>query len=116
MRALLNVCTTRTPFRHINGDIYIQKDGVSMGSPLGPLFANAYMCHIENNILPTLQAQPLAYARYVDDIFIITKDRLNIEDLRSSFNGLHDNIKFTAEIEQHNRMAFLDVMLDPECS
>ena len=31
-KALLVTCTMETPFRNINGDIFLQKDGVSMGS------------------------------------------------------------------------------------
>ena len=30
-----------------NGDIYIQLDGVAMGSPLGPLLTNVFMCSLE---------------------------------------------------------------------
>ena len=28
-------------------NIYIQQDGVAMGSPLGPVLANIFMCEIE---------------------------------------------------------------------
>jgi len=47
MEQLLLVCTTETPFRLPNGDAYLQIDGVSMGSPLGPLFANFYMADLK---------------------------------------------------------------------
>ena len=58
LKSLLTTCTTETPFRNVNGDLYVQTDGVAMGSPLGPLFANYYMCHIENTILPQLNHTP----------------------------------------------------------
>ena len=45
---LLLACTTKCPFSHINGHLYLQKDGVAMGSPLCVTFANFYMCRIEN--------------------------------------------------------------------
>ena len=48
MKELLRLCTTGTPFRAIDGELYLQKEGVMMGSPLGPTFANYYMCHLEN--------------------------------------------------------------------
>jgi hypothetical protein len=51
MKQLLLICLTETPFKHINGDIYLQTDGVSMGSPLGPLMANFYMADLENRVL-----------------------------------------------------------------
>ena len=33
-----------------NGQLYEQTDGVAMGSPLGPLLANAFMCSIEETL------------------------------------------------------------------
>ena len=44
--------------------MYIQVDGVSMRSPLGPLFANFYMAELENNTIPFLKPKesPLVYS------------------------------------------------------
>lgn len=47
LRDLLLACTTESPFRSPCGQLYMQVDGVAMGSPLGVLFANAYMCYTE---------------------------------------------------------------------
>ena len=33
-----------------DGALYEQTDGVAMGSPLGPLLANVFMCSIEENL------------------------------------------------------------------
>ncbi|KAF2351900.1 hypothetical protein FHG87_017344, partial [Trinorchestia longiramus] len=35
LKKLLIACTTECPFFHIDGTLYLQTDGVSMGSPLG---------------------------------------------------------------------------------
>ena len=51
MRELLITCTTEVPFRNINGDMYVQCDGVSMGSPLGPTFANFFMAEVEKKYI-----------------------------------------------------------------
>ena len=48
LRKLLLACTTQAPFYDHNDNIYIQINGVSMGSALGPLFANFYMGHLFN--------------------------------------------------------------------
>ena len=109
MKALLVTCTTETPFRIINGDIFLQKDGVSMGSPLGPLFANMYMCFVENTVLPTLTHPPMIYTRYVDDIFLVIKDIRTLTEIKEKFEAL-SVLKFTHEIEQ-NKIAFLDVKI-----
>ena len=46
MKELLLLCTKNVHFT-INGQIYIQVDGVSMGSPLAPLFADIFMTELE---------------------------------------------------------------------
>lgn len=46
---LLEIATANQLFQ-FNGDLYQQKDGVAMGSPLGPLLANVFMCHIESKL------------------------------------------------------------------
>ena len=40
LRNLLLLCTKEAPFRSPEGKLYCQKEGVAMGSPLGPTFAN----------------------------------------------------------------------------
>ena len=39
-----------------NNNIYQQKDGVAMGSPLGPVFARIIMVELENSIVPKLNS------------------------------------------------------------
>jgi hypothetical protein len=46
LRQLLEVATTNQLFQ-FNDDLYEQTDGVAMGSPLGCLMANVFMCHLE---------------------------------------------------------------------
>ena len=57
MKELLLLCTKHVHFT-FNGDIYIQLDGVTMGSPLEPLLANlanVFMRSVEESKLPTLK-------------------------------------------------------------
>ena len=42
LKNLLIICTQKSHFQ-FNGNYYDQLDGVAMGSPLGPLFANLFM-------------------------------------------------------------------------
>ena len=44
LKKLLIICTQESHFQ-FNGAFYDQVDGVSMGSPLGPLFANFCMAN-----------------------------------------------------------------------
>ena len=53
MKKLLTICTKNVHFS-FNNYIYIQIDGVAMGSPLGPVIANMFMVELENVLVPKL--------------------------------------------------------------
>ena len=53
MKELLLLCTHGVPFT-FNGETYMQKDGVMMGSPLGAQFANVFMTELENTLIAKL--------------------------------------------------------------
>ena len=55
------------------GEIYIQSDGVSMGSPLGPILAGIFMVELETTLIPSLDNLILKWRRYVDDTFCFVK-------------------------------------------
>ena len=93
-----------------NGKTYIQVDGVMMGSPLGALFANIFMCEMENEIVPTLGTKLINWMRYVDDTFVFIKNGKQEEVLRK-LNAYHENIRFTYELEEANGLPFLDVLV-----
>ena len=49
IRELVYLCTKEVHFM-FNDEIYIQSDGVAMGSPLGPLLANIFMTSLEKEV------------------------------------------------------------------
>ena len=49
MKELLETCTKEMHFS-FNGIIYRQRDGVAMGSPLGPVLANIFMVELEKHL------------------------------------------------------------------
>ena len=49
LRELLELATTKQRFQ-LNGTLYEQVEGVAMGSTLGPLLANTFMCPIEQKL------------------------------------------------------------------
>ena len=61
---LLKLATTNQLFQ-LDGILYEQVEGVAMGSPLGPLLANTFMCSIEEK-LEERSELPSFYKRYVD--------------------------------------------------
>jgi hypothetical protein len=110
MEELLLICTTKCPFRDADGQLFVQCDGVSMGSPLGPTFASFYMCNLENNALRSLQMKPATYCRYVDDCFLVINHIGEWHSLKTYFEA-HSVLSFTYEIETRKTLPFLDVNL-----
>ena len=110
LKKILLICTTEVPFYDHKGNIYIQKDGVSMGSVLGPLFSQFYMCNLENNIFNSIK-NPQIYLRYVDDILILSNNHQEITKLQKEFQK-NSVLNFTIELNKNNRIPFLDVLID----
>ncbi len=108
LRHLLTVCTQESHFQ-FNGNYYDQIDGVAMGSPLGPLFANFFMADFEHKHMTALQDIGInIWLRYVDDVFATLDNKEAAEKALDYLNRQHNNIKFTIEHEENNRLPFLD--------
>ena len=111
LKQLLELCTKESPFITPSGKIYQQIEGVAMGSPLGPTFANFYMGYLEETIFADPNKKPLIYARYVDDIFVMSKNTNQFEQLKEHFQNI-SILKFTVEYSINNKLPFLDIMID----
>ena len=111
-KKLLTFAVKDSPFL-FNDNLYVQTDGVAMGSPLGPTFANCFLSFHEEEWLDQcpLSFKPLYYRRYVDDTFLLFRDPLHIPKFQEYLNNKHENIKFTVEHENEGKLPFLDVML-----
>ena len=95
-------------------NLYKMRDGIMMGSPLGPSLANMFLAHLEDN-WQKLNFSPIFYRRYVDDSFAVFKDEKDIELFHKYINKVHNNLKFTIEKEK-DCIAFLDVSINKENS
>ena len=81
-----------------------------MGSPLSAPMANLFLCYHETiwiNDCP-LEFKPLIYKRYVDDTFLVFKEKEHIAKFFEYLNTKHPNIRFTMENETNNKLSFLD--------
>ena len=111
LERLLRSCTMEAPFRGPDGRLYRQRDGIAMGSPLGPLFASFYMCSLENSVLSDATIAPNIYCRYVDDIFVDVQDQNHLDRLISRLEA-QSVLRFTSEVSLEQKIPFLDVFID----
>ena len=63
LKKLLIICTHESHFQ-FNGKFNDQIDGVAMGSPLGPLFANVFMSHFERKHMERMKELGLKWMAY----------------------------------------------------
>ena len=82
-----------------------------MGSPLGPLLANAFLCPIEEQ-LEGENKLPTSYRRYVDDTLSSVPDIQGATTFLATLNECHPSIHFTMEIADSNKLPFLDMMIE----
>ena len=112
MRNLLLLCTKNVHFC-FGGDIYQQNDGVA--SPLEPVLAGIFMAELETRIIPTVTNSISHWRRYEDYTFVFIKKGC-VEDALERLNFFHKNIQFTYELENQNKLPFLDVLLIRRCA
>ena len=95
---------------------YKQIEGMGMGSPLGPSFANVFMCHHESIWIDEcpLQFRPVKYFRYLDDTFLLFRQKSHCDKFLAYLNSKHSSIRFTVECEENNCLSFLDVLVKRE--
>ena len=78
--------------------IFVQNDGVAMGSPLSPILAGIVMVELENTPLPKLKQHIKNWRRYADDVFIYVKNG-SVDYVLSVLETFHPNIKYTYKKE-----------------
>ena len=78
-----------------------------MGSPLGPLLANVFMCSIEES-LKSQGKLPEFYRRFVDDTLVKMP---NLVAATTFLNHAHSAVSFTMEAEENEMLPFLGVQL-----
>ena len=108
LRQLLTICTSETAFQY-SGKTFLQTDGVSMGSPLGPTFADFYMSILENYALSQDKiSNPIFYVRYVDDILTVFRSNNHLSHFKRRLIS-NSILNFTHETMLDDNFHFLDV-------
>lgn len=102
---LLNECTFFTAL----GGIYRQTHGLPMGGTISPICCRLVMDHIIDRSLKVIPP-PLFHGVYVDDTFFVLK-RPFVQQTLDGLNSVSADIRFTVEIEELNKLNFLNVTL-----
>ena len=110
LRTLL-VWTTKCTNFNFKGNSYDQTDGIAMGSPTAPAFAEIFRNWIIEKTTK-FSLQPLVFYRYVDDCFAVFPNRVSALKFYHDLNTIHQDVKFTYELVQNKQLAFLDIGLD----
>ena len=88
-------------FLIFNGELYEQTNGVAMGSPPGPLMANVFTCHLEEELTHD-GLIPHLYTRYVDDTMTRMPSAATAVVFLTTLNNLHSSLTFTMELPVGN--------------
>ena len=79
-----------------------------MGSPLGPLMADIFMCDLEEKLTRD-GLMPQLYKGYVDDPLARMPSADVAAEFLSTLNGLHPRLTFTMELPLYNKIPFIDI-------
>ena len=96
MEKLLYLCTKHVHFSY-GGRIYIQVDGVAVGSPLAPVLANIFMTELETAMIASLGNYLQNWKRFVDDTFtFVLPDKIGyiVNQLNSFDENIHSPLRW----------------------
>ena len=79
-----------------------------MGSSLGPLMANVFMCHLEEKLARD-GLMPHLYRRYVDDTLARMPNINAATMFLTTLNGPHPSLLFTMELPVDDRILFISI-------
>ena len=113
-RHLTELCLRATYFM-FEDQFFEQVDGAAMGSPLSPIVANLYMESFERKALSSAKLTPTVWRRCVDDMFVLWPHGANqLEEFHAHLTNQHPQIQFTKEVEEDDKINFLDVLVKKE--
>ena len=106
---LFKICVQTTYFV-FNRKLYKQVDGLAIGASSSGPAAELFMERLEVRAITTFIDPHKLWLRYVDDTFAKLKKAM-VEAFLEHLNRQHRRIKFTTEIEQDKKLAFLEILV-----
>ena len=104
MKELLILCTKNVHFT-FDSENFIQLDGVTMDSQLGPVLVNIFMVEPKISVIPNLSNKVKLWKRFADDTYCLARSEY-IDNLLLALDSFHKNVKFIFEIEKDNTYSF----------
>jgi hypothetical protein len=85
---------------------------MAMGSPLSPVLCNLFLEDLEERAISSFRFKPEVFVRNMDDIFFVwPQGECIISEFHTHLNNQDNNIKFTLELEDNEKIPFLDVLV-----
>lgn len=110
---ILEFCLIENNYFNFNSKLYHQSFGMPMGNPLSPTIADIVLDDLleaSNKRLEEEGVKIKMIHKYVDDMVAIVRKDDNPKIMRI-LNEYHPKLKFTYETEIHQKLPFLDVMI-----
>ena len=102
-------CSIEFSFDNI---MYRQVNGLGMGSILSSILANIFVGFLEKRLFGSnIEYKPEIYFRYVDDSFAVFYNPDHCLYFLNVLNSLHPSLEFTIEMEENDKLPFLDVLV-----
>ncbi|XP_067616604.1 uncharacterized protein [Eurosta solidaginis] len=100
-------CIKESRYFKFKNTIYTQLKGMPMGAPTSPIIADIIMEKLLDSSMEKLRYKPRILSKYVDDLFAIVREN-EIQNTLDTLNNFDKNIKFTVEVENNGKLAYLD--------
>merc|ERR1712150_209053 len=105
LKELLLLCTKEGHFT-FGGEAYQQIDGVMMGSPLGSLVADIFMCELGAALMPKMGDGVQHWSGCVDGTFAFVGPD-SAGRIKNILGQYDERIQFTCDGEKERKIAFL---------
>lgn len=75
---------------------------------LSQILFSVFMSSVDSTTGPS-HFKPILYRRYVDDTFVVFKEKSHADQFRENVSNQHNKISFTMETETDDKLPFLDL-------
>lgn len=98
-------------FVEFNNEIFQQVNGLTMGTPVAPPFANLFMYSLEKPVIEKWKANLITLFRFLDDIHgIFYGTEKDFNTFKDAYSNLHPKIKLTWNVS-HKEITFMDITI-----